>query len=274
MRSSPGVDPRVKPTPIFLAEASDDASTMRRPCGGCGDGIDPGFAFTFAFQPIVDVAKRTVIAQEALVRGLDGAESDSVISRVNDDNRYRFDQACRVKAVQMAKQLGIDHRGEMLSINFLPNAVYNPEACLRTTLQAAREANFPLDRILFEVAEVERVADRSHLRNIMVAYKRHGFVTAIDDFGAGYSGLNLLSDYQPDLLKVDMNLVRGIALDRPRQAIVRGIVSVAAELNIRVIAEGVETISERDTLRTLGIHLMQGYLFARPAFESLARVNW
>ena len=241
-------------------------------CDQCDCRNDLAFRFDFAFQPIVDVAARRVFAQEALVRGPDGEASGSVLSQVNDDNRYRFDQSCRVKAVKGAKRLGIDQRGEFVSINFLPNAVYEPERCIRTTLEAASAAAFPLERIIFEVTEVEKIVDRAHLANIIRAYRQFGFLTAIDDFGAGYSGLNLLAEYQPDLIKIDLELVRNIHLSKPKRAILAGILSVCRELDIRVIAEGIETAEERDCLRDYGITLMQGFLFSPATFRSLASI--
>lgn len=241
-------------------------------CDDCDCRNDLDFRFEFAFQPIVDVAERRIFAQEALVRGPAGEPSGTVLSQVNEENRYRFDQSCRVKAVKGAKRLGVDSRGEYVSINFLPNAVYEPERCIRTTLEAASTAAFPIDRIIFEVTEVEKITDRAHLANIIKAYKQFGFLTAIDDFGAGYSGLNLLAEYQPDLIKIDLELVRGIQDSKPKRAILAGILGVCRELDIRVIAEGIETIEERDCLRDYGIHLMQGFLFSRPTFRSLATV--
>ena len=94
-------------------------------------------------------------------------------------------------------------------------------------------------------------------------------MTAIDDFGAGYAGLNLLAEFQPDIVKLDMALVRGIDTNLPRQAIIAGILGICRMLNVRVIGEGIETVGEMQTLRDLGVELMQGYLFARPAFEEL-----
>ncbi|MBT2329265.1 EAL domain-containing protein, partial [Pseudomonas fluorescens] len=91
-----------------------------------------------------------------------------------------------------------------------------------------------------------------------------GFTTAIDDFGSGYSGLNLLAMFQPHVLKIDMALTRTIDQDPVKQAIVEGIVLVAKRLGITVIAEGIETREESAALLELGIDLMQGYLFARP----------
>ena len=97
-------------------------------------------------------------------------------------------------------------------------------------------------------------------------------MTAIDDFGAGYAGLNLLADFQPDLIKLDMALIRDIDKHKGRQAITRGIMQVCSDLSIRVIAEGVESREEVMVLRDLGVALFQGYYFARPAFQAQARV--
>lgn len=234
-------------------------------CQKCKDGKRLEFDIAFAYQPIVDVSTRTIYAHEALVRGPNGESAFSVLSRVTDDNRYSFDQACRVQAIKGAAELGLEG---FLSINFLPNAVYQPAACIRSTFEAAQRYQFPIDRIIFEVTEGERVQDRAHLVNIFREYHRFGFRTAIDDFGAGYAGLNLLSEYQPDIIKIDMDLVRGIDTSKPRQAIVNGIVAICAALNVRVLAEGIETRAERDFLRDAGINLMQGYLFCKPAFQA------
>jgi EAL domain-containing protein (putative c-di-GMP-specific phosphodiesterase class I) len=250
--------------------AERDTAPAGRGCTQCKDGDPLDFEFDYAYQPIVDVGSRSVFGHEALVRGPNGESAYSVLSRVNDMNRYRFDQACRVKAVSGAARLGIK---ELLAINFMPNAVYRAELCIRTTLEAAREHNFPVQNIIFEVSEAEQVQDRAHLVSIFKEYQRLGFRTAIDDFGAGYSGLNLLADYQPDIVKVDMGLVRGIDRDPARQAIMRGIVAIVAGLGRQVLAEGIETREERDFLASEGIRLMQGYLFCKPAFKAIGVVD-
>lgn len=239
-------------------------------CRDCRDQAKLGFDFTMAFQPIVDLETRRPFAYEALVRGPNGEGAGTILAQVNDGNRYRFDQACRVKAIELASRLGL-HRLEncLLSINFMPNAVYRPETCIRATLEASREFGFPTERLMFEVTEGERVADPSHLVNIFNEYRRQGFTTAIDDFGAGYSGLNLLATFQPQVLKLDMELTRDICNHAARQAIVAGVLLVAQRLGITVIAEGVETQSECDCLAAMGVRYIQGYLFARPGFESL-----
>jgi len=188
-----------------------------------------------------------------------------VLSRITDANRYQFDQACRGKAIEIASRLGMQSH---LSINFLPNAIYRPELCIRSTLVAARQHGFPIDRIIFETVEGEQVNDGKWLSDVLREYQRIGFLTAIDDFGAGFAGLNLLADFQPDIVKLDMALVRGIDQSKSRRAIVAGVTAMCRELGIRVIAEGIETGEEMRCLRDLGIHLMQGYWFGRPQFEA------
>lgn len=237
-------------------------------CEGCTSAASD-FDLRMALQPIVNTTTRTLFAQEALVRGPNQESAGEILERVNDTNRYRFDQACRVTAVQLAARLDVRC---FLSINFMPNAVYEPERCLRSTIEAATAVAFPLERIIFEFTESERVADVAFLRLIVEHYHARGLRTAIDDFGAGYSGLNLLAELQPDFLKLDMGLCRHIDHDRARRAIVRGIVQVCRDLEIQVIAEGIETRDEVRCLQDLGIELFQGYYFARPAFEAQAPV--
>ncbi|NMM37606.1 MAG: EAL domain-containing protein [Glaciimonas sp.] len=254
------------PTSISLtSQSAADAG-----CKECRNHDELGFDFVFAYQPIVDLATRSVYAHEALVRGPNGESAYSILSQVTDANRYRFDQACRVQAIRGAAALGMK---ELLSINFLPNAVYRPEACIRSTFAAAQLYQFPIEKIIFEVTEGEQILDRPHLVNIFHEYRKFGFRTAIDDFGAGYAGLTLLSEYQPDIIKIDMELVRNVDTSKPKQAIVNGIVSMCAALNVRVLAEGIETTAERDFLHTAGIDLMQGYLFCRPALQAIGIVE-
>ena len=239
-------------------------------CEGCKtSSLD--FELSMAFQPIVDVEQRNIFAYEALVRGTDGASAASVLARVNDENRYAFDQRCRVRAVELASSLGMKTN---LSINFMPNAVYEPSRCLRTTLETARRTNFPIGNIIFETTEDERVHDADYLKKIFVTYRAEGLKTAIDDFGSGFANLNLLADFQPDFLKLDRALISHIEGSRPRQTIVGAMAAIGKLLGIKIIAEGIERPQEAFVLRHLGISLMQGYLFARPGFETLPTVDF
>jgi len=245
---------------------------MATGCEGCRDGAGFDLPFSMAFQPIVDVAAGTIFAHEALVRGIDGEGAYSVLSQVADDNRYAFDQQCRVKAIELATSLDLPRDGARLSINFMPNAVYEPRACIRLTLATARRTGFPLDRIIFEFTEDEKL-DTDHLLNILRTYRAMGFKTAIDDFGAGYAGLGLLSKFQPDIVKLDMELIRGIDRDPAKQKIVKSLLGLMSDLGIQTICEGVETQDELATLADLGATLIQGYILGRPAFEHLVHAD-
>lgn len=246
----------------------------RKACEGCRSDKALPFDFTMAFQPIVDLDAGRVWGYEALVRGTDGAGAGAILAQVDEENRYRFDQACRVKAIELAGRLFPRDEDLRLSINFMPNAVYEPAACIRATLAAAMTVGFRRDRIMFEFTEDERVRDVGHLQRIIAEYRRQGFVTAIDDFGAGYAGLGLLAEFQPDLIKLDMDLIRDVDLRPARRAIVSGILKMARLIGVEVLAEGIESAGERDFLAREGVRLMQGWLFARPGFETLPAVDF
>ena len=248
----------------ILSASTTDSNSHKGSCRKCKMPAELGFAFSYAFQPIVDIRAHQIYAHEALIRGPTGESAMSVLAQVTERNRYTFDQACRVKAIELAASYEMTSR---LSINFFPNAIYRPEVCIRTTLAAASAHAFPIDRIIFETVEGERVTDGPWFAEVLREYQRIGFLTAIDDFGAGFAGLNLLADFQPDLVKLDMGLIRGIDQRQSAQRIVEHIVRLCASLGVRVIAEGIETAEEFRCLEALGIELMQGYLFARPQFK-------
>ena len=235
-------------------------------CAGCRDGEGFDLPFSMAFQPIVDVGTGQVFAYEALVRGMNGEGAGTVLSQVTDANRYAFDQRCRTKAIELAASLRQD-ASTNLSINFMPNAVYEPRACIRMTLAAAATVGFPLNRIIFEFTESEKV-DTQHLLNILRCYKDMGFKTAIDDFGAGHSGLNLLALFQPDIVKLDMDLIRGIDRNPQKRTVVKHTLAMLEEFGITTVCEGIETQAEAVVLRDMGVRLMQGYLLGRPTFEA------
>lgn len=242
-------------------------------CAGCRDGTALDFDISMAFQPIVDLGAGRVWAYEALVRGTDGIGAQEVLGRVTPAQRYAFDQRCRVVAIERAVAAGLLGDGARLSINFLPNAVYSPKACIQLTLRTAAACGFPTDRLIFEFTENEEIDDADHVKTIVETYRDMGFATAIDDFGAGHSGLALLARLQPDIIKLDMDLLRGIDTSLPRRMIVEAVVGLCAKLGVRVVAEGIETRAELDAVRALGVDLVQGYLLARPAFEALPPVT-
>ena len=249
-------------------------AARRGGCAGCRDGAGLTFSFSMAFQPIVDVETESVFAYEALVRGPEGQSAASVLGLVDGENLYAFDQQCRVRAIEASVKAGLLDTAARLSINFLPNAVYSPAACIQLTLKTAGAVGLPTDRLIFEFTENEEMLDPAHVANIIATYQKMGFGTALDDFGAGHAGLNLLARFQPDIIKLDMELIRDIDTSLPRRMIVEGMLRMCTALGITVIAEGVETEGEFNALRNLGVRYIQGYLLAKPAFEALPTIHW
>ncbi|SDS56363.1 EAL domain, c-di-GMP-specific phosphodiesterase class I (or its enzymatically inactive variant) [Halopseudomonas xinjiangensis] len=229
------------------------------------EGLTETRAFTFAFQPIIDAGAGKVYSHEALVRGPENQSAYSVISRYDSNQMPFFDALCRARAIEVAARIGLQSD---LNLNFLPRAAADPFAGLDSTLAAAEQHDFPVDRIIIEATEGEAFGDPARFADVVNEYRRVGMRLAIDDFGAGYAGLNLLAEFQPDIVKLDMGLVRGVDSHGPRQAILRGIVQVCCDLGIELIAEGVETVEEFSWFSDHGVTLFQGYLFAKPAFEA------
>jgi EAL domain-containing protein (putative c-di-GMP-specific phosphodiesterase class I) len=256
--------------PSSTGAGQTNAQTQRaqaKACAACKDR--PAlFPFTMAFQPIVDLQQNRIDGYEALVRGPAGEAAGAVLSQVTAENTYTFDQACRVKAIEWAAKLGVDRR---LSINFLPNAVYEPRACIQTTLRAAARTGFPRDQLTFEILESEAIADTAHLLAIITEYRKHGFKIALDDFGTGYSGLARLAELRPDIVKVDRILVRDCDHDHARLAIIAGVIAIGTAIDVKVVLEGVERAGEVEALRSVGARFIQGFYFAKPSFESISR---
>ena len=244
-------------------------------CEGPSNGAsvsfgEADFEFSFAFQPIVNARTHQVVSFEALVRGPDGEPSADVFARVPRSSLLRFDQACRLKAIQLASRLHVETQ---LNINLLPKSIYLTGMNIGTTLLASSQCGFPIENIVFEVSEAGRLTDYRRMVNIFKEHEEFGFKTAIDDFGTGYSGLKLLVEYQPNYIKLDRNLIADIHEDRVKQTIVKAMGYVCRQLSIEMMAEGVEKAEEYRWLHEAGINLFQGYYFARPAFEALSEVS-
>lgn len=238
----------------------------QHPLGNKGD-ID--FEFSFAFQPIVDVGKQEISSFEALIRGPNGESAASILNQVSDENILGFDERCRWKAIEMASRLNIHNR---LNINISAKGLYQVDLNITATFIASRNNGFPVKNIIFEVTESENLTDqRSLLKNLKIL-QDFGFTTAIDDFGIGYSGLKLLMEYQPNIIKLDRELVSDIYKNPVKQHIFSGIQRMCQKLSIDIVAEGVEKVEEYIWLYKEGIDFFQGFYFARPAFESLPMV--
>lgn len=225
-----------------------------------------GLDIKMAFQPIVDVQKKDVVGYEALVRGPNGESAGWVLDKINKEQQYQFDQQCRFKAIETASKLDCHKH---LFINFCPNAVEDPNLCIRSILQASGKYKFPVQLLVFEITESEQIENEDKVVQIKDEYHRNGFLTAIDDFGSGYAGLGWLSQIKPDIVKIDMSLIRDIHKDHYKLSILKGTLLSCYEMNITVLAEGVQNEAEFMTLFRHGVRYMQGFYFSKPRLEKL-----
>jgi blue light- and temperature-responsive anti-repressor len=230
-----------------------------------------GLRFTFAFQPIIDAVDRQIYSYEALVRGPGGESAATVFQQVGPADLYEFDRQARILAIAQAARLCVPCR---LNLNFLPKSLQTSPDAITSMFRASADFQFPIDRIVLEVTESEVIGDAVQLGHALNTFRAQGLSISIDDFGAGYAGLNLLADFQPDAVKLDMHLVRGIESRGPRQAIVRAILQACIDLGIDVTAEGVETAAEFQWLLEANVRYFQGYFFAKPGFECLPSVRY
>jgi len=222
--------------------------------------------FSFAFQPIVNVKTSSVVSFEALVRGLDNSPACKIFQQVDEQNKYYFDEILRLKAIALAARLGITCN---LNLNLLPRGLEISKTAISSTIEMADLSGIQVHQITIEITESEIIDNVAWFIETINIYRNYGLSIAIDDFGAGYSGLNLLAEFQPDSIKIDMSLLRNIQLHGPRQAIVRGIIRTCLDLGIDIIAEGVENYEEYQWCYDEGIELFQGYFFGKPGFEQL-----
>ncbi len=232
-------------------------------------------SLTSYFQPIVDTHKREIVAYEALVRGvkMDGSlmfPGELFDKAARNDQIFMLDRLSRESALKTAAVKKIKTK---IFINFIPTAIYDPEFCLKSTVEWAKQLNFDPAQVVFEVVETHHTADQAHLARILTYYREQGFRIALDDVGEGYSSLNMLIKLRPDVIKVDRAIIDGIARDNLKQSIYRGLYTIAKDNGIDVLAEGVE--EEEDLLFVLdhGVDLIQGYCFGKPTAEPLRRLQ-
>ncbi len=221
---------------------------------------------TTHFQPIVRAgALHEVYGYECLLRGQKSDGSLVAPTSMYDAARdaevlFQLDRAARLTAIRQA----VAHRvRERLFINFNPSSIYDPAYCLKSTINAIETAGIDPARIVFEVVESDRVD--LDLLGIVTSYRRAGFRVALDDLGAGYGSLNLLSRLKPDIVKLDMKLIRDVDRDPYKAGITSMLLEMTRKLGATSVAEGIETPGELHWALDHGVDLIQGYLIARPA---------
>ncbi|MDP7572270.1 MAG: EAL domain-containing protein, partial [Myxococcota bacterium] len=217
------------------------------------------------YEPIVEVTTRTVFGYEALARGPEGTDLHSpaalFATASEQDLLFQLDCLCRQSGLAGARDLP---GGAMLFLNVRPTTIHDPsfraEALCRT-LEACRLR--PSD-VVFEISEQESIGNFDIFREVRDYYRKLGFRIALDDTGAGYASLEAVMELSPDFIKVDRAFVSGIDEDPARQELLRALLSVSDQINAQIIAEGLDTLEELETLGRLGIPYGQGWLFGKP----------
>ncbi len=224
-----------------------------------------GDRFTTYFQPIIDYSTRQPFAHECLLR----LEADRLYNggeiieaAVARGRIHMFDSYARRLSIRCAGRE--QRRGSKIFVNFMPSSIYDPVFCMKSTLEEMRSTDLQPGDVVFEVVESDGVADTRHLRKICDYYHDHGFGFALDDVGTGSNSLQMMCDLHPDYIKIDKSLIRGIH-DSMYRSTIQKIIELAQEYSIQVIAEGMEDAEDASILAKLGINLMQGYYFGRPA---------
>ncbi len=221
------------------------------------------------YQPIVSARDASLWGYECLVRGRTLAGElvmpDQLIAWSRQENlTFMLDRICRETHLRNAAKVLGGRKDVHLLLNFLPTAIYNAEFCLATTVAVSKLGGFEPRQIFFELVETESFKNLPHLRSILDYYRRKGFRVALDDLGSGYSGLILLGDLNPDMVKIDRQLISRTVESQMHRDICASLIRLGRDHGKLVLAEGIETIEQKNLLGSMGVDLFQGYLFGRP----------
>ncbi len=223
--------------------------------------------FCIAYQPIVDVERRSIVAYEALTRGTNGTCYPQLVAHLNAPALRAFHRRTADAAIRRAAELGLKDLNASLCINLQPD-LHMEALDADFILESAYNCGLTADNILLEFTEDHRLTIPEY-KQLLARNKDAGFATGMDDFGSGYSGLSALVECRPEVLKLDRALIVGIDTSYTRQRIVAAFSDCCKALDMRLIAEGIETEAECRMLTSLGITHMQGYLFSRPVVDAL-----
>ncbi|WP_039058428.1 diguanylate phosphodiesterase [Enterobacter sp. Bisph1] len=226
----------------------------------------------FAFQPIIEPLRGNISSLEALIRGPNGGSPQEYFSTIAPNKLHEADLASKGWALAMARRLGIGNH--KVAINLLPMSLVKIPGAVEILLNHITRNQLNPGQIIVEVTEDEVISGYEEFTWAIRQLRAAGIALAIDDFGSGFAGLSLLAKFQPDKLKIDRTIVTDIHLHGPKQAIVKAIIDCCAELQITVVAEGVEKIEEWCWLEAVGIQRFQGFLFARPMLNGVSAINW
>ncbi|WP_245533209.1 GGDEF domain-containing protein [Desulfovibrio oxyclinae] len=229
-----------------------------------------------SYQPILDLRKGEVHGWEALARGPRNSrlESPLMLFELAEPlgSLFRLEQLCRERAVS---GLGpMDHH-QKIFLNIHPKTLADPLFTPGNTLELLERQGLSPENVVFEITERQSVQDFGLFYKTLAHYRSQGFLVAVDDVGAGYSGLSAIAELQPEYIKLDKSLIHDIHRDPVKRALAETITSFADKIGSRIIAEGIENRDQAICLMDIGVHCGQGYYLGRPSRQKRnAHNNW
>lgn len=227
---------------------------------------------TFAFQPVIDPFAKEIVSYEALLRTHSGESPAVYFDDLAREDIYRADLHSKRIAFAMAGRLRL--HGRTLSINLLPMTLVNVPGAVEFLLAEIEASGLIPEQIIVEFTESEAISRLDEFTDSIRKLKSAGIRVAIDHFGAGFAGLLLLAQFQPDRIKINRQLVKDIHKHGPKQAIVLAIIKCCHSLEISISVVGIELAEEWMWLESAGITHFQGNLFASPCLGGIPAVAW
>jgi diguanylate cyclase (GGDEF)-like protein len=245
---------------------------------GISDASKVGLAGEFArliteprlfshYQPILNLSSGDILGWEALARCPKDSpfESPALLFDFAEEigSLFALEEACRYAAIKGAGLLRSDQK---LFINIHPKTMADPNFQPGKTLELLNRYGFCPINIVFEITERHPIKDFNAFHSALDHYRSQGYMVAIDDVGAGYSGLWTIAETKPDFIKIDISLIRGIDTNPMKRTLLEAMLSFAEKIECRVIAEGIETDRELSSIMSMGVHYGQGFHICRPNF--------
>lgn len=227
-------------------------------------------ALAMHFQPIVQATpQRQLFAYECLMRGQDEGDAAAALippSRMLDVARRaeltdRLDLAAREAALRATARHGVAAK---VFVNFNAAAIYDPRECLQDTVELIAELGLRREQFVFEAVESDEEDDLGHLRALLDCFRQAGFAVALDDLSSGYSSLHRLERLAPDYVKLDREVIAGVDRDPYKAIVAAKLLETAQALEVKTVAEGVETEGEFAWVADHGADFVQGFYVAQP----------
>jgi EAL domain-containing protein (putative c-di-GMP-specific phosphodiesterase class I) len=218
-----------------------------------------------AYQPILRMQEGTIMGFEALSRGPRGSGLDSAAELFEAAEahglRVELDRLCRKRALLSSARIPSNAK---IFVNTLPATMRDPQFRDKALIDFLEKAQVAPDRIVIEITEQEVIRNHAMFRDTMDYFKALGMSFAVDDVGAGYSGLDTIARLRPAYLKIDVGLVRDVHVIPVNRQMVKALIALGHGMEAEVIAEGVQNEEETQVLRAMGVDFGQGYHLARP----------